>query len=123
MGYIEDHHEDEMYDLYMDSQSKKNKTMAKTRTNLYNGDFTKYFDKNQKRNIWVLGYFGNNLSEAIQVAKDYAKATGVPLNTVCMDEILSSRRFKSFKYVYSQTEQKPENGAEQMDNVHQWLRD
>lgn len=94
--------------------------------NLYNGDFTKYYDKNQKRNIWALGYFGGgsiNVCDAMAVAQDYAKANGVPLDTVKIDEVLTSRRFKGFKFVYSQDEQKPETGAEQMDNVYQWLTD
>lgn len=90
----------------------------------YNGDFKKYFDTTLKRNIWVLGYFGGgtvNITEAMNVAKDYAKDTGVPLNTVGIDEILHSRRHKGFKFVYSQTEQQPEEGADQMANVYQWL--
>lgn len=92
----------------------------------YNADFTKYFDKGQRRNIWVLGYFGGgpvNIVEAMQVAKDYADATGAPLNTVVIDEILSSSRYKGFKFVYSQYEQTPEKGSTQLNNVYAMLRD
>ncbi len=93
----------------------------------YNADFTKYYDIEQKRNIWVLGYFGGgslNVLETLSVAMDYAKATGLPLESVKIDEVLSSRRFKGFKFVYSMAEnQKPEEGTSQMLNVHQWLRD
>jgi len=94
--------------------------------NLYNGDFKKYFDTTQKRNYWVLGYFGGgavNISEAMQVAQDYAEANNVPLNTVNIDEVLSSRRFKGFKFVYSQIKQVPDLKAEQLENVFTWLRD
>lgn len=90
------------------------------------GDFKKYYDKTQKRNIWVLGYFGGGsvvITEALDLAKLYAKANGVPLDTVKIDKILHSRRYKGFKFIYSQTEQKPEAGADIMDNVYQWLTD
>lgn len=91
-----------------------------------NADFKKYYDNSQKRNIWVLGYFGGgsvNISEATEVARAYAKQTKAPFDTVKIDEVLSSRRFKGFKYVYSIQEQEKEDDAEAMDNVHQWLRD
>lgn len=90
------------------------------------GDFKKYYDTEQKRNIWVMGYFGGgsvNICDAFEVAKLYAEATGVLLDTVKMDEILFSRRFKHFKYVYSTTQQEPESDAVVMDNVYAWLTD
>jgi hypothetical protein len=93
---------------------------------LYNGDFKKYYDTTQKRNIWVLGYFGGgsvNIMDAYRVGCDYSNAIGVPIGSVQIDEILSSRRFKGFKIVYSTTEQEPESDAEVMENVYQWLRD
>ena len=89
-------------------------------------DFKRYYDNKQKRNIWVLGYFGGgavNISEAMELAREYSRSTGASLGEVKIDEVLSSRRFKGFKYIYADTEQKPEEGTERMDNVHAWLRD
>lgn len=94
--------------------------------NLYNGDFKKYYDKKQKRNIWVLGYFGGgsvNVMDAYHVAGDYSNSTNTPIGLVKFDEVLSSRRFKGFKYVYATIEQEPEPDAEIMDDVHKFLRD
>jgi hypothetical protein len=99
---------------------------AKEAKNLKNGDFKMYYDKGEMRNIWVLGYFGGgavNITNALALANEYAKKTGVPVETVCIDEILSSRRFKGFKYIYSTQFQKKVKGAVEMENVHQWLRD
>ncbi len=90
------------------------------------GDFKKYYDTTQKRNIWVLGYFGGgsvNICDAYHLSKQYAEATGVPLENVKIDEILSSRRFKGFKFLYSNDVQASEAGSEQMENVYAWLRD
>lgn len=94
----------------------------------YNGDFKKYYDTKLKRNIWVLGYFGGGsiiIMDALKIAVDYARATGVPIETVLIDEILSSRRFKGFKIVYSILEQKREKGKNvtEDENVYAWLRD
>jgi hypothetical protein len=88
------------------------------------GDFKRYYDTTQKRNYWVLGYFGGgavNITEAYKIAKQYAKAVNVPLNTVKIDEILHSRRHKGFKYVYSNNEQKYEIDAIPLENVFEWL--
>jgi hypothetical protein len=96
---------------------------------LKNADFKKYFDTTQKRNIWVLGYFGGgavNVLDALVLANDYAEQCKVPLATVVIDEIQSSRRFKYFKYIYSTVEQKRCKGVEHgevMQDVHRWLRD
>ena len=90
------------------------------------GDFTKYYDATQKRNIWILGYWGGGsieIEETYELAKEYAKATNVPLKTVKIDEVLSSRRFKHFKFMYSTFIQDPEPEAVHMDNVYAWLRE
>lgn len=89
-------------------------------------DFKKYFDRTQKRNIWVLGYFGGgavNITAAYKVALLYSHLYSVPVSTVCIDEILSSRRFKGFKFIYSSVDQRPDEVADQMDNVYSWLID
>ena len=91
------------------------------------GDFKKYYDTTQKRNYWVLGYFGGgslNISEANEVAKDYAKATGVPYDTVKIDEVFSSRRYKGFKFAFSTNEQSRELLIADdccYENVFEWL--
>jgi hypothetical protein len=93
---------------------------------LKNDDFKMYYDKVQMRNFWVLGYFGGGavkIVDAMALANEYAKRTGVPVETVCIDEVLSSRRFKGFKYLYSTQFQRKAKGAVEMENVHQWLRD
>lgn len=93
------------------------------------GDFKRYFDKTQKRNIWVLGYFGGGavrIVAAMALAIQYSEENNVPLETVQIDEILSSRRFKGFKFIYSCTEQKQAKKVKKsdvMDNVYAWLRD
>ena len=105
----------------------RNATDTVKNPKLYNADFKKYYDTTQKRNIWVLGYFGGgsvNVMNAYQVAADYSNATGVPIGSVQIDEILSSRRFKGFKIVYSTAIQAPENDTTIMANdVYAWLRD
>ena len=90
-------------------------------------DFKKYYDSSQKRNIWVLGYFGGgsvNIFAAMELAKEYAEENNVPLNTVVIDEILYSRRYKHFKYLYS-THRQPiiEAGASIYSNVFEMLSD
>jgi hypothetical protein len=92
------------------------------------GDFKKYFDKNYKRNYWVLGYFGGgsiNIVEAYELAKQMATALNVPIETIQIDEILHSSRHKSFKYMYSMvSNQQPEKDIQpgyMMDNVFEWL--
>ncbi len=91
------------------------------------GDFKRYYDLDQKRNYWVLGYFGGGpieIEETYELAKQFSEAVGVPLATVKIDEIFKSRRHKSFKYMYSSVlKQKPEEGTNQMLNVFQWLTD
>ncbi len=44
------------------------------------GDFKKYYDTNQKRNIWILGYFGGgsvNIVDAFVLATQYASDVNV----------------------------------------------
>jgi hypothetical protein len=93
---------------------------------LKNGDFRKYYDTEQKRNIWVLGYFGGgavNIMEAYRLACEYSDECKVPIGTVKIDEVLSSRRFKGFKYLYSNVEQENCGATHVMNDVHKWLRD
>lgn len=90
------------------------------------GDFKRYFDTTLNRNYWVLGYFGGgsiNVAQAMQAAEQYAVATGVPLDTVQIDEIQHSRRFKRFKVLFSTEVAKKEADAYEMENVFGWLCD
>ena len=90
------------------------------------GDFKKYYDTTQKRNYWVLGYFGGgsvNISEASILAKEYAKENNVPYNKVLIDEVLRSRRYKHFKFIYAVEEQKPDADADSYENVYDMLTD
>lgn len=91
------------------------------------GDFKRYYDTTQKRNYWVLGYFGGgsvNLVSAMELGKQFAIETGVLIETVTIDEILHSRRHKGFKFISSQAlGQKPHAQSVMMENVYQWLTD
>jgi len=93
-------------------------------------DFAKYFDTELKKNIWVLGYFGGgsiNVSDAFTRAKHFAEENNVPLNTVQIDEIHKSRRFKGFKFIFSTVDtQQIGEGVEdltEMPNVFNFLTD
>jgi hypothetical protein len=91
------------------------------------GDFKKYYDTNSKSNIWVLGYFGGgavNIIDAYKMAVKYTKSVNVPLESIQIDEILSSRRYKGFKFIYSSvSDQIPESDSYKMEGVYAWLRD
>ena len=92
------------------------------------GDFKSWFDKDLKRNYWTLGYFGGgaiNVVETMALAKEFAEVIGVPLETVYIDEILSSRRFKGFKFISSNhPDQEPDKeGSYQTTGVYGFLRD
>jgi hypothetical protein len=90
-------------------------------------DFKKYYDTKYKQNIWVLGYFGGgsiNIIDAYKISVQFAKSVGVPLNTINIDEIFISRRYKGFKYIFSSIDdQKSEPDSYQMEDVLIWLRD
>lgn len=89
------------------------------------GDFSAYYDSNLKRNYWVLGYFGGgsvNVCDAYELAKQFCLENNVPLNTIKIDEVLYSSRYKGFKYMYSDVQnQKQADGAFGMSNVFEFL--
>ena len=90
------------------------------------GDFKRYFDSTQKRNYWVLGYFGGgsvNIVDAYSIAQQMAATLNVPLNTIRIDEILHSRRYKGFKFIYSMVPNQTPDTNNIMDNVYAWLTD
>lgn len=98
-------------------------------SDLKNADFRKYYDTLQKRNYWVLGYFGGgavNVVNAYRLAQEYSLTCRVPLETVKIDEVLHSQRFKGFKYLYSDAEQevcKDVKKSDMMIAVMNWLWD
>lgn len=89
------------------------------------GDFTMYYDSTQKRNIWLMGYFGGgavNIVNAMEIAKEYAEEANVPLESVQIDEITKSTRVKYFKFFYSHKKQEPIGGARIFENVFEILQ-
>ena len=74
------------------------------------GDFRKYYDTKLQRNYWILGYFGGsiNVSIAYLLAQQYAESTGVPLDSVIIDEVSDSSSYKYYKVLYSTKKQKVE---------------
>ena len=90
-------------------------------------DRKKYYCSRQKKHIWVLGYFGGgsiNLSSAMEVAAQFSTETGIDAKTISIAEINYSRRFKNFKYLYSDAlNQLPLADSIIHDNVFEWLFD
>jgi hypothetical protein len=62
-----------------------------------------------------------NVQDIYQVAQQYAAQHQVPLDSVVVDEVLRSRRFKHFKFLCSQVEQEPVATAKKMEHVYMWL--
>lgn len=90
------------------------------------GDFKMYWDKKLKRHYWTLGYFGGgaiNIATAFRLAVEFHKIHNVPIDTVVIDEIQSSRRHKHFKVIWSDAEQKQHKDSDESDNVWGWLTD
>lgn len=90
-----------------------------------NRDYEDFYDTTFKRNYLTLGYFGGgpiNYTDFRMVAKLYAKELDVPIDTIYIDEILSSRRYKGFKVMWSSVKnQKPIDGSFETDNVYAFL--
>ena len=88
------------------------------------GDFKRCYDVSYNRNYWMLGYFGGgsiNIVDAYELAKQFAEAIKVPLESVKIDEIFVSRRYKHFKFLYSDViNQEPEAGSYEVANFHKW---
>jgi len=91
------------------------------------GDFKRYYDTTQKRNYWALGYFGGGavpILDAYELAKQFSELVKVPLDTVKMDEVFESRRYKHFKIMFSSAiNQTKEEGSYDCDNVWKYLSD
>lgn len=86
---------------------------------------TKYFDTSRNQHYHVLGYFSEISFKAFrEVATAFAEETGVPLDSVIIDKIHHSRRFKNFAYLYSAAKgQTPLPGSKQLEDVFDWLED
>lgn len=92
-----------------------------------NKDYRLYFCENTQRNFLTLGYFGGgsiNVSEAFKTATEFAEVAKVDIETVQIDEVNTSRRFKGFKVLFSiALDQKPAPKAESIKDVWVWLTD
>lgn len=104
----------------------------KTKTDVYDyrthGDFQRYYDTSLKRSYWTLGYATNiTIPEIYQLGKQFAKENKVDISLIRFDEILSSRRFKHFKVLYSTVENEmpnlPKKKISESTNVWGWLTD
>ncbi len=86
-------------------------------------DFKKYYDTTQKRNYWVLGYFGGNIMRAHAKALEYKMAyPEIDIKTIEIDEVLKSSRYKGFRFIYSlQQNQDPDKDAIRLNNVYEHL--
>ena len=88
------------------------------------GDFKMWYDTTQKRHYWTMGYMGNaSVQDIFDIGKEFSEIHKVPVEKVKFDEILSSRRYKSFKFFSSQEPQEQHPDAVVMNNVYQHLRD
>lgn len=88
------------------------------------GDFKRVWCKKTEKTYWLLGYFGGgdiNISDAMEIAKLYAKETGVRLSSVMMGEIYSSSWCKFFKFVYSQENQEPQKDSVEVESFWKFV--
>lgn len=103
------------------------KSMSELDKLLIMSDFKKYWCKTQKENVWILGYFGGgavNFKAFKEKAEQFAEEVGVSIDTISIDEVLYSRRFKHFKFLKStQKNQEPVLHSYKTDNVMGWLHD
>jgi spore germination protein YaaH len=92
-----------------------------------NGDFKKWYDTTEKRNYWVLGYFGGgsiNIQNAMEIAKEYSDELNLPFASIQIDEIKQSRRFKGFRILYSmKVNQEIGKDVEEISDIWKWLKD
>lgn len=87
------------------------------------GDFMCWYDATLKRNYWLLGYFGGgsvNVCDIMELALDMSNTLNIPIQSIYVDEILYSSRYKHFKFLSSNVEQTPMEGAIISDNA--WSR-
>lgn len=91
-------------------------------------DIKKYFDRKTSRNYKVLGYFGGsasiNFARFKEAATTFSKEVRCDLDSVCIEEIQRSRRFRLFKFLFSNEKaQHPADGYEEIDDLFNWLYD
>jgi hypothetical protein len=83
-------------------------------------DFDIRYDSRLKRNYWILGYFGGgsvNVLSAYNLATFYSEDYNVPLESIQIDEVLQSRRYKGFKFLYSAEKMEADMNASISENV------
>lgn len=90
-------------------------------------DRKKYFCEKIKKHVWVLGYFGGggiNVGDLFKVVGQLSYEAGIKIETVNVIEIISSRRFKFFKFITSdEPNQEPLEDSIVVDDVYSWLYD
>lgn len=92
----------------------------------FNGDHKKYYCKESKKHLWLLGYFGGgnvNFAMFFSVAKTFSEMIGVSIDSISIGEIYRSQCVKGFKYLCSREEdQKPLESSIIVDNIWTYLR-
>lgn len=89
-------------------------------------DYTLYYCKRLKRHYLTLGYFGGgplNIEDTHKMAMQFMNLLDVPYESIFIDEILHSRRFKHFKLMYSDEIQEPHPESTLSDDVIKWFHD
>lgn len=89
-------------------------------------DFKKHYCRKNKRNYWVLGYFGGTINfKAFQeVAMDYCDEVGVLPDSIFIKKVEESpNTIKGYKYIWSNTpNQQPIEGADHHDEFLQFFQ-
>jgi len=92
-----------------------------------NGDFKAYYCEKMKRHMWVLGDFGGgpiHFESFKEVAQDFSEEYNVKIDTIFIDEVFKSMRYKEFKVIYSMSEnQLPDLQSKNVSNVWEYLTD
>lgn len=83
------------------------------------------FCKKNKTNYLIIGYFDlTNISSAYELAKAYSYNYNIPIETIRMETIVKSSRYKSKVIVYSTIEdQKPYDFAIEIDDFIKFIQE
>ena len=92
---------------------------------IFNNRESLYYSEKNKTNYLIVGYFGlTNISLAYELAKAYSSNYDIPIETVRMETILKSSRYKSMVMIYSTIEdQKPYYGANKIDDFIKFIQE
>jgi len=79
-----------------------------------------------KRNILILGYSGGgevNFKNFEKEALRFSYDSGFPIESICINEIHESNRYKQNKFIYSTVEnQKKINDYFAVENFYSWVK-